>query len=324
MTAVVEKFVSTALTEARQRRPSTPRSVIREKLAKLVRTGRRLRLRRGHRRLLARPRHRQRTAARRRGALAARRVQHQDRRPRRARGALDRRRLPVLRPAQADGPAGQARRIRRSARLPGRDGQPVQALQLARPAAPTTSRSCASSTTACRAAPNTSGSCSAAPPTSCSTPAAACTPTRRCSRRLAENTLRRRRAGRLLRPGAATGQPDPGGLLPAAAQPAPRPGRRRPDALPVCPTTRWSRSCSTARRRIGDAYFRTPRTTIQAPSSTCSPSSNRTRAPTGGSCWTRRRRREGHRSRTQTRSTTSPTTLRPARTATMSLSTFRI
>jgi hypothetical protein len=49
-----------------------------------------------------------------------------------------------------------------------------------RPAVPTTSRSCASSTTACRAAPSTSDSSSAAPPTSSWTPAAACTPTRPC------------------------------------------------------------------------------------------------------------------------------------------------
>ena len=57
---------------------------------------------------------------------------------------IDRRRRQLLRPAQAHGPLRPARRLRRPAGLPGRDGQPLQAGQQPGARTPTTSRSCAS------------------------------------------------------------------------------------------------------------------------------------------------------------------------------------
>ena len=59
-------------------------------------------------------------------------------------------------------------------------------------------------------------------------------------------------------------QPRAGGALrpaaPSCATCTPRATRR----VPRCPTRRWSRSWSTARSGIGEAYFRTPRSTIRA------------------------------------------------------------
>ena len=97
-------------------------------------------------------------------------------------------------------------------------------------------------------------------PDSSSTRAAACTPTRRCSagwRRTPSPP-----ADSSTSPAPSCGSPaSPRRTSTTAPQPPPRLRRRRPGPT-CCLTRRWTRSCGTA-HRIGDAYFRTPRTTIK-------------------------------------------------------------